>query len=190
MSYTDPFGLSPSNGMYTGDTPDTTVLHAILAIVGLIPHPIGLFANIWDLVVYAFVDHDEGMTALAAVSLVTFGVGNIGKLAATSAKFGKLAKVGRALDVGCSFLFNGVEFLQNGTNALKSGQAMWQKYFVNGEPMGWHTVEEYFVYKYYVAATALAAVGFGDDSAKLVEKLDIEIPPMNNGGYLNLDWFK
>ena len=190
VSYTDPFGLSPSNGMYTGDTPDTTLLHGILALVGLFPTPIGLFANIWDLVVYAFVDHDEGMTALAAVSLVTFGVGNIGKLAATSAKFGKMAKVGRALDVGCSFLFNGVEFLQNGTNALKSGQAMWQKYFVNGEPMGWHTVEEYFVYKYYVAATALAAVGFGDDSAKLVEKLDIEIPPMNNGGYLNLDAFK
>lgn len=48
VSYTDPFGRSPLNGLFTG----TTLWHGILGRVGCIPGPVGAIANFVDCGIY------------------------------------------------------------------------------------------------------------------------------------------
>lgn len=55
VSYTDPFGLSPTNGLFTG----TAIWHGVLGLLGCIPGPVGTVANLIDGAIFAEIDRAE-----------------------------------------------------------------------------------------------------------------------------------
>ena len=138
VSYTDPFGLSPLNGLFTG----TGLAHALLGLLGCIPGPAGVVFDLADAAVYAFVDHDMGMMALSLISAAGGSAAVIGgkftKLAAGAAdvasasKYVKMAKTARCVELGARAISNGATFLKTGVGAAANIETMKQKYR-NGE---------------------------------------------------------
>ena len=138
VSYTDPFGLSPLNGLFTG----TGLAHALLGLLGCIPGPAGVVFDLADAAVYAFVDHDMGMMALSLISAAGGSAAVIGgkftKFAAGAAdvasasKYVKMAKTARCVELGARAISNGATFLKTGVGAAANIETMKQKYR-NGE---------------------------------------------------------
>ena len=77
------------------EKPNTGLLHAALGVLGFIPGPIGVVADLANAAVYAAVDHDYGMAALSVVSAVSSVAGSVAKVAAAEA--GVAAKAGQTV---------------------------------------------------------------------------------------------
>jgi len=74
VSYTDPFGLSPVNGLFS----NTNFAHSMLGLLSCIPGVVGSAASALDGMVYAIVDKDYSMAALSFMDVLAFGIGKIG----------------------------------------------------------------------------------------------------------------
>ena len=147
ISYTDPFGLSPENGLFSG----TGWVHSLFGLLGCVPGPIGIVANLADAAVYAFVDHDYTMALISGLSAFTMGMGSIAKAAAAGSKLARGAEY--AAKVG-SLISNGLNFAKNAHEAYESGSAIWNKYIVGDEKFGAEGMME-------VAQLGMALLGCG-----------------------------
>ena len=147
VSYTDPFGLSPLNGLFTG----TNFWHAVLGFIGCVPGPVGMVANLADAAVYALIDHDYGMAALAMLDCVSGGLSTLAK-AATAA--GKATKTARYLKTAGSLISNVSSFAQNASAGMATAFGMYEKYMIKGEKFDSSTPWE-------IASLGLSIVGMG-----------------------------
>ena len=147
VSYTDPFGLSPLNGLFTG----TNFWHAVLGFIGCVPGPVGMVANLADAAVYALIDHDYGMAALAMLDCVSGGLSTLAK-AATAA--GKATKTARYLKTAGSLISNVSSFAQNASAGMATAFGMYEKYMIKGEEFDSSTPWE-------IASLGLSILGMG-----------------------------
>ena len=137
VSYTDPFGLSPLNGLFTG----TTVAHGILGLLGCVPGPVGAIANLVDGAIYLS-EGDYFGAAICFVNGVTMGTTS---LATSLIKAGKLCGVANtALRVAMvsERIAGGLSFAQNAYNIGMTGIQMYCEYGILGESLGIQTVGE------------------------------------------------
>ena len=137
VSYTDPFGLSPLNGLFTG----TTLWHGVLGLLGCIPGPVGAIANFIDCGIY-LAEGDYFGAAICFMNGVTLG---------TTAIAGSLLKAGKLCGVANTALRvamvserigGALTFAQNFYNIGQTGIQMYCKYGIMGESMGLDTVGE------------------------------------------------
>ena len=145
VSYTDPFGLSPMSGFFSG----TGLAHGIFGILGCVPGPVGIAANVADALVYGIVDHDAVGVTLSLLGALTMGAGSVAKLAGAGAKVTKTAK---AIQYGSMFITSGLQFALNAKNTINVGKTMYDKYIVNGQKTDKNTYAE-------VAALVLNSAG-------------------------------
>ena len=145
VSYTDPFGLSPMSGFFSG----TGLAHGIFGILGCVPGPVGIAANVADALVYGIVDHDAAGVTLSLLGALTMGAGSVAKLAGAGAKVTKTAK---AIQYGSMFITSGLQFALNAKNTINVGKTMYDKYIVNGQKTDKNTYAE-------VAALVLNSAG-------------------------------
>ncbi len=145
VSYTDPFGLSPMSGFFSG----TGLAHGILGILGCVPGPVGIAANVADALVYGIVDHDAVGVTLSLLGALTMGAGSVAKHAGAGAKVTKTAK---AIQYGSMFITSGLQFALNAKNTINVGKTMYDKYIVNGQKTDKNTYAE-------VAALVLNSAG-------------------------------
>ena len=92
VKYTDPFGLSPEDGKAKGNN----FWHGLLGLVGLIPGPIGIAANVIDGAIYL----TEGNYAMAAMSFadaIIPAAGLVGKAMMNTCKY---ARIGATIATG------------------------------------------------------------------------------------------
>ncbi|MDE7270501.1 MAG: PKD domain-containing protein [Acetatifactor sp.] len=150
VSYTDPFGLSPQNGLFTG----TTLWHGVLGLLGCIPGPVGAIANFIDCGIY-LAEGDYFGAAICFMNGVTLG---------TTAIAGSLLKAGKLCGVANTALrvamvservAGALTFAQNFYNIGQTGIQMYCKYGILGESMGLDTVGE-------VLSIGLSAMGCAD----------------------------
>ena len=145
VSYTDPFGLAPSNGLYSG----TNKIHSFLGVLSIVPGPLGFVASIVDGLVYAVVDQDYFMAAVCAVDALGFPMSR-GAMS--------LIKAGKYTDTGLTLL-NASKILSNTTNFAVCANAtmaqttmMYDKYVIQGQEIGSDFAGE-------IALTLLPALG-------------------------------
>ena len=147
VSYTDPFGLSPLNGLFTG----TNFWHAVLGFIGCVPGPVGMVANLADAAVYALIDHDYGMAALAMLDCVSGGLSTLAKAASAA---GKATKTARYLKTAGSLISNVSSFAQNASAGMATAFDMYEKYMIKGEKFDSSTPWE-------IASLGLSILGMG-----------------------------
>ncbi len=133
VSYTDPFGLSPLNGLFSG----TMLIHSVCELLGWIPGPVGAIANVVDGLVYLFVDKDYKNAFYSLGTAVTFGTGKI------VAAVGKGSKTALNIQRGCNAIGNGINFLQSAEGTVQMGGMMIDKYIVQGQPFDSSTAMEF-----------------------------------------------
>ncbi len=133
VSYTDPFGLSPLNGLFSG----TMLVHTVCELLGWIPGPVGAIANVVDGLVYLFVDKDYKNAFYSLGTAVTFGAGKI------VAAVGKGSKTALNIQRGCNAIGNGINFLQSAEGTVQMGGMMIDKYIVQGQPFDSSTAMEF-----------------------------------------------
>jgi len=163
VSYTDPFGLSPFAGMFEG----TTLIHGVLGVLGCVPF-FGVAFNVLDAWVYFECDKDPFMGTLCLATAGLSVVGGFGRFVMGGTKFGNyLAK-------SCAFLSNGIEFTQNGLQAIATGYTMWDKYVINGQEMGWDTVGEVVGFSLSLVASGVSGNRMlkGIKSTRMYQTLD------------------
>jgi RHS repeat-associated protein len=78
VSFVDPFGLSPSNAQ-GGYNFWLGMTHILFGVLGFVPGPVGVAANLADAVVYGFVDHDYYNCMLSVLGAVTCGFAGAAK---------------------------------------------------------------------------------------------------------------
>ena len=147
VSYTDPFGLSPLNGLFTG----TNFWHAVLGFIGCVPGPVGMVANLADAAVYALIDHDYGMAAVAMLDCVSGGLSTLAKAASAA---GKATKTARYLETAGSLISNVSSFAQNAMAGRENYLKMYEKYIVEGKSFDSSTPWE-------IASLGLSILGMG-----------------------------
>ena len=137
VSYTDPFGLSPLGGLFTG----TTVWHGVLGLLGCIPGPVGMVANLIDCGIY-LAEGDYFGAAICVMNTITMGTTS---LASNLLKGGKLCGVANAalrVATVSERIAGGLTFAQNFYNAGQIGIQMYCKYGIMGESLGLDTAGE------------------------------------------------
>ena len=129
VSYTDPFGLSPLGGLFTG----TGLAHGVLGMLGCLPGIPGAIFNGIDAWVYATIDKDYFMATMAGLSAVSLGIGGIAKWAGKAATAGtKGAKAFGYMSTIGSCMSNGIEFAQNGMQTAVAAYDAWNTYTQTG----------------------------------------------------------
>ena len=116
VSYTDPFGLSPLGGLFSG----TALWHEILGLAGCIPGPIGAIANIIDGVIY-LAEGDLMGAAICFLNGFTMGATSI---ATKMLQAGKLCRVANAViqvSMVAERVAGGLTFAQNTYNIMNTG---------------------------------------------------------------------
>ena len=106
VSYTDPFGLSPSGGLFS----NTNFAHSFFGLLSCVPGIVGACASFADGLVYALVDKDYAMAGLCALDVVSMG---LGKFATNLIKGQKLTNTGVALYRSAKLMSNVSSFGQN-----------------------------------------------------------------------------
>ena len=140
VSYTDPFGLSPLNGLFSG----TMLVHAVCELLGWIPGPVGAIANIVDGLVYLLVDKDYKNAFYSIGTGLSFGVGKI------VGAVGKGSKTALRVQRVCNAVGNGINFAQCAEGTVQMGGMMIDKYIVQGQPLSGSTVKELFLLGAYM----------------------------------------
>ena len=164
VSYTDPFGLSPLNGLFTG----TGLVHSVLGWLGCIPGFFGAGANLVDALIYGFVDHDYGMAALSGVCAVTAGAGSIARMAAQGTRLQRGAMyVAKVLEL----VTNTAIAVRSGIGVATTGYEMYKKYVVNEEKMGWDTMGECAVFLLNAVTLGPSTVNLANSAQSLGKML-------------------
>ena len=110
VSYTDPFGLSPVNGLFS----DSNNIHGTLTLLGFTPGPTGVLADLADALLYLV----EGDAAMAAWSLVAIGcsslalVGKLAKPGKNLAKAGKLSRTANHMEEAVDLISDSASFMK------------------------------------------------------------------------------
>ena len=125
VSLIDPFGLSPLQNP-EGWLP---IIHTVLDVVGCIPGPWGIAANLINAALYIFVDHDYFMGLMSLLACVTMGATKI------AAQAGKAAKTAQVIEKVGYFLSNAASLAINANMFAGVGLEMWDKYYVNGNSL-------------------------------------------------------
>ena len=133
VSYTDPFGLSPLNGLFSG----TMLTHTVCELLGWIPGPVGSIANAVDGLVYLLVDKDYKNALYSLGSSVSFGAG---KLVAWA---GKGSKTALRIQRVCNFAGSAINFAQSAEGTVNMGGMMIDKYIIQGQPFDDSTAMEF-----------------------------------------------
>jgi len=115
VSYTDPFGLSPVNGLFT----DPNNIHSTLTVLGFTPGPGGVAADLLDAGIY-LVEGDLSGTALAFLAVFC------GSVALT----GKAAKAGKAMNKANKL--SNTSQLVNKASDMMSASSNFMKTAMNG----------------------------------------------------------
>ena len=106
ISQTDPFGLSPLNGLFTGGLGNggflSTVGHALLDFAGSGCGFLSAGANALNAVWYA-AEGDYAMAAVCGVSAVTMGFGKLAKLGGASGASNLINSFGKYISNGANF---------------------------------------------------------------------------------------
>ena len=165
VSYTDPFGLSPLNGLFSG----TMLVHTVLGLIGWIPGPVGAIANAVDGLVYLFVDKDVKNAILSAGSALSFGAGKI------VAKVGKGSASALRVQRVCNAIGNGINFAQSAEGTYQTASMMVDKYIVQGQPFSGSTVLEFALLGANMFGAYKSGTYVGNDIADF-------------GGYLKRSW--
>ena len=165
VSYTDPFGLSPLNGLFSG----TMLIHTVCELLGWIPGPVGAIANVVDGLVYLFVDKDYKNAFYSLGTAVTFGAGKI------VAAVGKGSKTALNIQRGCNAIGNGINFLQSAEGTYQTASMMVDKYIVQGQPLSGSTVLEFALLGANMFGAYKSGTYVGNDIADF-------------GGYLKRSW--
>ncbi len=165
VSYTDPFGLSPLNGLFSG----TMLVHTVCELLGWIPGPVGAIANVVDGLVYLLVDKDYKNAFYSLGTAVTFGTGKI------VAAVGKGSKTALNIQRGCNAIGNGINFLQSAEGTYQTASMMVDKYIVQGQPFSGSTVLEFAL----LGANMFGAYKSGTNTLNDIADF---------GGYLKRSW--
>ncbi len=165
VSYTDPFGLSPLNGLFSG----TMLIHTVCGLLGWIPGPVGAIANAVDGLVYLFVDKDYKNAFYSLGTAVTFGAGKI------VAAVGKGSKTALNIQRGCNAIGNGINFAQSAEGTYQTASMMVDKYIVQGQPLSGSTVLEFALLGANMFGAYKSGTYVGNDIADF-------------GGYLKRSW--
>ncbi len=165
VSYTDPFGLSPLNGLFSG----TMLIHTVCELLGWIPGPVDAIANVVDGLVYLLVDKDYKNAFYSLGTAVTFGAGKI------VAAVGKGSKTALNIQRGCNVVGNGINFLQSAEGTYQTASMMVDKYIVQGQPLSGSTVLEVALLGANMFGAYKSGTYVGNDIADF-------------GGYLKRSW--
>ena len=123
VSLTDPFGLSPL------ENPEKwlSFIHTILDVIGCIPGPVGVVANLNNGILYFLVDHDPLMGGLSMLAAVTAGASKL------AVGVGKAAKTAQIIESFGHFISNAASFLINSQMLVDTALSMRDKYYENGQ---------------------------------------------------------
>ncbi len=165
VSYTDPFGLSPLNGLFSG----TMLVHAVCELLGWIPGPVGAIANIVDGLVYLLVDKDYKNAFYSIGTGLSFGVGKI------VGAVGKGSKTALRVQRVCNAVGNGINFAQSAEGTYQTASMMVDKYIVQGQPLSGSTVLEFALLGANMFGAYKSGTYVGNDIADF-------------GGYLKRGW--
>lgn len=171
VSYTDPFGLSPLGGLFTG----TALVHGVLGVLGCLPGMAGAVFNGIDAWVYAAIDKDYYMAAMSGFSALSLGIGSIAKWAKKAAVLSKGTRAGKFyhyLAVTGSYLSNGIEFAQNGYQMAIAGYDLWDAYMKNGKSLGREDLGKVAALGLSAMATVMSGMNFSKSSKELAKALE------------------
>lgn len=123
VSLTDPFGLSPL------ENPEKWLpfIHTILDVIGCIPGPVGMAANLINGILYFLVDHDPLMGGLSMLAVVTAGASKL------AVGVGKAAKTAQIIESFGNIVSNAASFLINSKMLVDTALSMKDKYNENGQ---------------------------------------------------------
>ena len=107
VSYTDPFGLSPVNGLFS----NTNDIHTTLTVLGFTPGPGGVVADLLDAGIY-LVEGDLSGTALAFLAV----------FCGSAALTGKAAKAGKAMNKA-NKLSNTSQLVNRASDMMSAGNS-------------------------------------------------------------------
>ena len=111
VKYTDPFGLSPINGLFSG----SNIRHDLLGFASCIP-VMGVIASAAD----AWYYYKKGNTAMAMACTVDAVIGLLSGGGSLLTKFSQTEQIGRAIQVAAKIGNGGVGLYRNATTFGKS----------------------------------------------------------------------
>jgi len=122
VSYTDPFGLSPVNGLFT----DPNNIHSTLTVLGFTPGPGGVVADLLDAGIY-LVEGDLSGTALAVLAVFCGSVALTGKAAKAGKamnKANKLSNTSQLVNKASDMMSAGNSFMRAAMNGSDATQVV------------------------------------------------------------------
>ena len=167
VSYTDPFGLSPLSGLFT----DGNFWHGVLGVLGCVPGPVGLVANLVDAGMY-FMEGDLGNGLLAVLDAVSLGAGSIAKATKLGANITKAAKY---VETATSLISNVASFTQSASSLMEHGFNMYEKYVIKKQDFDLsndETGKEIASLGMDVLGMVFAGKGMAQDTKKLSKMMD------------------
>lgn len=113
ISDTDPFGLSPSGGLFS----NTNFAHSFFGVLSCVPGIVGACASLADALTYAIVDKDYAMAGLCTLDALSMGVGKAAKFLIKGQKW---TNTGVAMYRAANLMSNASSFGQNTIAAAQS----------------------------------------------------------------------
>ncbi len=167
VSYTDPFGLSPLNGLFS----NSNFAHTFFGLLSCMPGPVGAFASFSDGLVYAIVDKDYGMMALCMMDTLSFG---LGKAASSLLKARKIENTAQALLTSSHLMSNAASFGMCTSAGMAVGFEMYNKYYIQGQSMDSSTKWEVLGMGMSVLGCIISGKGIAKNTKKLGTMLQQE----------------
>ncbi|MBR4085805.1 MAG: RHS repeat-associated core domain-containing protein, partial [Lachnospiraceae bacterium] len=164
VSYTDPFGLSPVNGLFT----NSNFTHSILSLASCIPGFVGTAASVLDGLVYAVVDKDYSMTALCFMDALSFGLGKAGT---NLLKANKLSNTAQVLITSSHLMSNAASFGMCANATMTTGFAMYDKYYIQGQSIDSNTKWEVLSLGMSVLGGVISGKGISKSTKKMSSML-------------------
>ena len=164
VSYTDPFGLSPMNGLFS----NTNFAHNFLGLLSCIPGPVGTLASAADGLVYAVVDKDYSMAALCLIDTLSLGMSKVGT---SLLKAKRLTNTAQALLSASHILTNATSFVMCANAIDTSASFMYDKYIVQGQKADSSTAWEVIGVSLSVIGCVTSGRGLSRETRKLGDML-------------------
>ena len=200
VSYTDPFGLSPVNGLFS----DTNFAHSLLGLLSCIPGFVGSTASAIDGLVYAVVDKDYSMMALCFMDAASFGIGKAGSKLLKAKKYTNTAET---LINASHLMSNAASFGMCADAMMATGFSMYDKYYIQGQSADSNTKWEVLSLGMSALGCVISGRGISKSTKSMSNMLQQEgftnalkgevmemasifkskMPELNNKGFVNLD---
>ncbi len=171
VSYTDPFGLSPIDGLFT----NTNFIHGVLGLLGCIPGVIGIVANVADAIIYAVVDKDYGMAALSIVNAATLGLAARASALAKAAKTAEIvAKIKKysTMQHALKLISNTANIIRAGVDIYHSSVSLIDNYYANGGQLGKGAAGDILSIGLNLATCIKSGIGIAEDGPALIRAIN------------------